>query len=218
MIVLYTALFGGSDRLKPAPAGVVDRCVCFTDDPTLKPQGWELVPYTVVSDPRREAWILRCQADRLFPDADVVIWLDASLEILDLPRLIHDAAPFDLAGLAHPERSSSYDEAAELIAIGQGDPESLRAQVAAYRAEGFPGAGLTTSGILVRRNTQAVVALNTIWAEELVKYAGDNTQVSLDYAAWRVGLPVAHLAGTYIDTPYVVYDHEEHHRRRRPYR
>lgn len=217
MIVLYTALLGGSDRLKPAPAGVVDRCVCYTDDLTIDPQGWELVGYQALIDARREAWRVRCHPEDLF-HADTVIWLDASLEILDLPRLVADAAPFDLAGLRHPERSSPYDEATELLAIGQGDAESLKAQVAAYRAEGFPGSMLTTSGILIRRMTPAVLQFNAFWSEQIERYRGDNTQVSLDYAAWRAGVPMAHLAGTYIDTPYIKYDHEEHHRRRRPYR
>ena len=71
MIVLYTAILGGSDRLHPAPRTGADRCVCFTDDTALErnANGWEIHRWELIATPRREAWLLRCQSHLLFPDA-----------------------------------------------------------------------------------------------------------------------------------------------------
>jgi hypothetical protein len=218
MTVVYTALLGGSDTLKPAPIGLADRCVCFTDAPAQDPKNWMLVPWSVIEDPRRDAWRLRCRPDLLFPTADRVLWLDASFEMLDVAALFRDAGDAELAGLHHHERSSCYAEGEELIAIGQSDEWPVRNQLTIYDELGFVPSGLTTAGILLRRRTPRVLAFNRLWEAEIARHPGDNTQLSLDYAAWIVGLPIVHLQGTYPDNPYVFYNGEDHHAHRRPYR
>lgn len=222
MIVLYTAILGGSDRLKPAPSVGADRCICFTDDTRLvqNAQGWEirLQPVGEGDNPRRLAWQLRCRSHVWFPGADLVVWLDASMFIRDFPRLVGDAGDADLVGMRHPERTSCVDEAEVLVADEKATLEGVTRQVDAYLADGYVPLSLTTAGILLRRHTPRVCAFNRRWASELARYPDDNTQLSLDYCAWKEGVPMTYVAGTYIDNPYLLYDHEEHARRRRPYR
>lgn len=222
--VIYTAVLGGSDTLKQAPVDCADRCYCYTDDPNWTgrdPKGWTFRPWVVIDSPRRDAWRIRCRPDLLFPTADQVLWLDASFSMLDIAALFSDAGAADLAGLHHHERRSCFQEGGELIEIGQSSSEDVYAQLGEYTRDGFgrwtPN-GLTTSGVLLRRRTPGTLAFNRRWEFEIARYPGDNTQLSLDYSAWKVGLAITHLTGTYPDNPYVLYDGEDHHLHRRPYR
>jgi hypothetical protein len=218
VIVVYTTIFGGSDSLKAAPSGA-SRCVCFVDDPSIyagQTRGWELVKHPA-PDPRREAWYLRCIAHRLFPEARKTVWIDASFTLTNLPRLLLASANHDLSGLRHHARNSCYDEGREIIKVGQADAASGQAQLSTYRGVGFSPAGLTISCILVRTNTPNVVAFNERWDAEIQKHPGDNTQMSIDYAAWKSGLSWHHLQGVRKNNPYAIHDHDDHKVRRQPY-
>ena len=219
MVIVYTSILGGSDSLKPVAKGA-DRCVCFVDDLEMCNRdalGWTLHVHPKAPDPRREAWRLRCVPHQLFEQYDTVVWIDASFTLTNLPLLLQDSRGHDLSGLRHQHRSSFYEEANELIRIGQSDEAAVKRQVAAYRAESFNPRSLTISCVLVRRHNHRVTAFNNRWAEEIRTHPGDNTQLSLDYAAWKAGTGVHHLTGVRKNNPYAVHDHWDHKKRRKPY-
>lgn len=219
MVVVYTTIFGQSDSLKRAPSDA-SRCVCFVDDLARyvgEPRGWELVQHDA-PDPRREAWHLRCLSHRLFPEARKTVWVDASFTLTNLPRLLLDSGGTYLAGLRHHTRKSCYEEGLELVRVGQSDVADVTQQLNGYRQAGFKPSRLTIGCLLVRANTATVAAFNEAWDEEIQQHPGDNCQLSLDYCAWKVGLPVHHLTGVRKDSPYAVHDHSDHKRRRQPYR
>lgn len=218
-VVVFTAILGGSDSLKPAPHGA-DQCVCFTDDVDRETQGWTLRPWTwsLTSTSRREAWRLRCVPHTLFEAYSTVIWVDASYTVTNLGLLLNDSAGFDLCGLRHHTRLSCYEEGREVVANGQADADDVDQQLMAYRRENFKPTALTVSCILVRSHTAQVTDFNELWDAEIQTHPGDNTQISLDYAAWKVGLRVHHLEGFRKATPYALHDHVDHKRRRKPYR
>lgn len=219
MIVVYTTIFGGSDSLKRAPSGA-SRCVCFVDDPQPyagETRGWELVQHPA-ADPRREAWHLRCIPHELFPEARKTVWIDASFTVTDLDTLLLDSGGHILSGLRHHARHTCYDEAREVVKVGQADGAAVQAHMDGYRREGFAPSALTISCILVREQTASVKAFNQLWAAEIQKHPGDNTQLSLDYCAWKTGVGVHHLKGVRKDNPYAIHDHSDHKRRRQPYR
>lgn len=223
MTIVYTAILGPCDSLKPAPVGA-DRCVCFTDDPAhvADPKGWDVhlwpAEHWIESDPRREAWRLRCVPHQLFADYDTVIWIDASFTLTDLPQLLRDSTGHDLSGLRHHTRTTCYEEGREIIRVGQAGAVHVNFQMDAYRRAGFRPSSLTISCVLVRTKTPTVQAFNESWAEEIRTHLGDNTQLSLDYSAWKVGLTVHPLQGGRKDNPYAQHDHADHKRRRQPYR
>lgn len=222
MTIVYTTIFGESDSLKPAPAGA-DRCVCFVDlwqgssdlDQRL---GWEIHLLGEPKEPRREAWRLRCIPQLLFPEADQTVWIDASFTVTDLPKLLADAKGSDLALLRHHRRHSCYDEGVELVSVGQSDKRDVQRQLDGYRREGFAPSSLSISCILVRRNNAKVTAFNELWDREIQAHPGDNTQLSIDYCAWKTGLKVTALKGSRLDNPYSVHDVRDHRKRRKPYR
>lgn len=218
-VVVYTTIFGGSDSLKRAPSGA-SRCVCFVDDPSIysgDTRGWELVKHAA-SDPRREAWHLRCVAHNLFRDARKTVWVDASFTITDLNRLLLDSSGHALSALRHHARHSCYDEGREVVRVGQSDQTSVSMQLNGYRREGFQPDELSISCIIVRENTSDVMAFNEAWDAEIKQHSGDNTQLSLDYCAWKTGVGVHHLHGVRKSNPYAIHDHTDHKKRRKAYR
>lgn len=214
MVVLFTALFGGSDRLKAAPAGP-DRCVCFTDDPKLAGSGWEFVRHPREKRPRRAARRVKLVPHEHFPQATASVWCDASIEIRDWPALMADANGADIACLPHPDRANCYDEGRTVIRLRIAHPYKVTKALEQYRADGFAPDALSTTGIFYRRHGARMVAFNELWRAQLALY-GTNDQVHVDYCAWKSGLGVKHLRGHYRDNPYAVYDRVDHHARRRP--
>lgn len=240
MVIVYTAILGGCDSLKPAPKGA-DVCLCFSDNPDhlAGPNGWTVKKWTAEDwwelDPRREAWRLRSVPHQLFDGTfdpehlvnkpfvipggySTSVWVDASFALSNLPKLLLDSSGHDLSALKHHKRSTCYAEAEEVVKVGQAEPFEVATQMAGYRCEGFNPSALSISCIIVRRNTPKVTAFNELWDAEIKKNPGDNTQLSIDYCAWKTGVGVHHLQGVRKDNPYAVHDHEDHKKRRKPYR
>lgn len=217
MVVVYTTIFGESDSLKKAPDGA-SRCVCFVDDPAKYPdaRGWDLVQVDT-KEPRRDAWYTRCVPHLLFPDARKTVWVDASFTITDLPRLLLDSGDHAIAALTHHSRKTCFEEGNEIVRVGQASAADIDAQLNRYRQEGFWQTRLSISCIIVRNNTPSVTAFNVKWRDEIRRHRGDNTQLSLDYAAWKAGLIVHPLQGVRKNNPYAIHDHSDHKRRRKPY-
>lgn len=216
-VVVFTTIFGESDSLKPAPAGAA-ACVCFTDRPRAHAdaKGWTIV-YRQASNPRREAWHLRCVPEQLFASYSRSVWIDASFTLTDLPRLLKHAGDAPVAALRHHERRTCYEEARRLVRNGQARKVDAEAQMAAYQSAGFQPDHLSIACIVVRDRSEQARAFGETWDREIARWPGDNTQVSLDYSAWVHGFSIAALKGTRHQNPYGVHDHHDHKRRRRPY-
>jgi len=215
-VIVYTTIFGASNRLPQAPAGA-DRCVCFVDAPYDDAKGWELVTEFPATNPRRRAWDLRCVPHELFSDYSRVVWTDASFTVTDLPRLLRDAGTAPIAALRHHHRRSPEQEGATLVKVGSANAEDIKRQLDGYRRERFTVSCVSISCVIVRDHSQAVQGFNQTWHAEINTHRGDNTQVSLDYSAWKHGLAIKALAGTRHENPYAVHDHLDHKRRRKPY-
>lgn len=220
--VVYTAIIGDCDSLKPAPAGC-DEAWCYVDrdrfnDFGVHAQGWNFAPVQAEGDPRRCAWRLRCLPTSILGAYDRIVWIDASFTLTDLPRLLRDSGSAPIAALRHHRRSNCYDEGRELVKVGQARPQDIRRQLADYQRAGFDPKHLSISCILVRDRSASVQRFNESWATDIDTYRGDNTQVSLDFCAWKHGLTIQALRGTRHANPYSTHDHADHKRRRRPYR
>lgn len=214
--IVYTTIFGESDSLKPAPQGV--EAVCFVDDPSAYPDalGWDL-RQAPARDPRREAWRLRCIPHLLFQAYERVIWIDASFTLTDVDRLLRDTGKAEIAALRHHRRSDCYAEGQEIAKVGQADARDVNRQLEAYNREHFRPSHLSISCVIVRSRSLAVQHFNETWNAEIQRHPGDNTQLSLDYAAWRHGLTIAPLTGSRHENPYATHDHSDHKKRRKPY-
>lgn len=218
--IVYTTIFGESDSLKPAPVGA-DLCVCFVDSLSYDhdPKGWELKLWSPDRGPRREAWYLRCVPHLLFEGYDRVVWIDASFTLTDLPLLLDHCGSMPICALKHDLRRDCYQEGQRLVDIGQSRIDDIVPQLEGYRRAGFAMTSrLSIACVLVRDHSPAVQKFNETWDREIKAHPGDNTQVSLDYSAWKHGLTIYALQGTRKANPYASHDHLDHRRRRRAYR
>lgn len=188
--VVYTAIFDDYEVLDdPGPIPEGWSRVCFTD--TLDHPAWRIVRMEPpVADPWRSIKILKLLAHQVFPNAEYSLWIDGNFSVrCDLDALVstylHDA---DIAVHAHPDRDCVYDEALVCMSLQRDAAVTMYAQMLRYAFEGFPRhAGLVAGGVLLRRHTEAVRALNELWHRE-VEGGSRRDQLSFNYAAWRLGL------------------------------
>jgi len=184
--IVYTAIFGDYDDLRPArwPG----RFVCFSDRP-LQVEGWQtvVVPERRFSGPTREARMFKLLAHQWFPGVAESLWLDGNAELLVPPdELFAYLDGADIAMCRHPTSRTLADEAALIVQLGKADPHQVQRQVARYG----PGLGpVGATSWLLRRHNDATRALNEMWWSELTVHTLRD-QLSLPHCLKRLGLPV----------------------------
>jgi hypothetical protein len=188
--VVYTAIYGGSDELKPLPRGTAG--VAFTDDPTLgdEPRGWEVIVDRLVhlGHPRLRAKYVKVHPHVVLPDADVTLWLDGSMELKPgWTTLLDSLSHWDAVFFRHHARDCIYEEVAASRggrpAIYAGQP--LEAQVQHYAEMPYgiePHGGLFASGCMLRRNNEFVEAFGEKWWHEICRWSIQD-QLSMPLAA-----------------------------------
>jgi hypothetical protein len=194
-ITVFCAIFGGYDRLHPPSNLNSDiNYVLFTDKQVSMP------PYEVrvVKPPysrRKTARYYKINATKWFPDSDVIIWHDGWLILKKDPALL---IPFlgenDIAMESHIERNCIYKEAEEVIRVRKVvDPKYPRAQMQKYRNEGMPeNYGLTSTFMIVRRNTETIRELEELWWHEVDNHSLRD-QLSFMYCCWKLGVECSRI-------------------------
>jgi hypothetical protein len=213
-VAVYTALFGGYDRLlEQADEPNVD-FVCFTDDPERTSETWQIREVVTDESPRRAARRLKTSAHDALDDYEWTIWVDARLSIRSpefVPTMLASADRSGMAVIAHRERHCAYDEAAEVYRKGFDTSDSLIRQVRRYRHERFPaGRGLYSTMVIARRNHDPRVReLDDRWQAE-IDAGSMRDQVSLPYVTWLLGFEptVVDLEPMRNDL-YVMHHHNE---------
>lgn len=216
-IVVFTALIGPAESAPlPGPDERDVRYVCFTDRPA---PGWEIRVASAdfaPRDPRRVARYIKTHPADLLPEHNVSIWIDASFDLVAKPSAIVAEAFGQFAqivALRHPDRDSIDAEGAEIKRLVLAPPEDVDRQLASYRAQGFHKTRLTTTGLVVRSNSRDVARFNARWWAEIETFTLRD-QLSVDYAAWKCGLPIGYLPGNYRANEYARYRRDRHRERR----
>jgi hypothetical protein len=215
-IVVCTAWFGKADALKPprVPNPRVPM-LCLTDR-SDQVRGWRMHK-TVRTD--RPRWLARWAKTNFewVPPAHVVIWMDASFELLvDPVELVRAAAATNapVVALRHPDRSRISDEAEAIIRAAQAPAPAVRAQLETYQAAGFdtpanPQRLLSSTGLLVSWMSPDVRRFFAAWWQEITTHTLRD-QLSFDYTAWKERIPIGYLPGHYRHNPFARYDHTTH--------
>jgi hypothetical protein len=214
--VVFTAIYGGYDPLRPVPdearrEGL--RYLCFTDDPHLWADGWEVIHLPLGSPPWMAAKAVKILGRPLPPETERSIWLDASLVFSNDSTTIFDEFSTDL-GLFRHWRGCLYHEAKRCKQRRKDDPERIEAQVSRYREAGHPPRwGLWMGGFLFRRHTPAIATFNELWWAEICQTTRRD-QISLPFILRTTCLEFTtipgHLRGEYFRL-------RPHNRRRRLY-
>lgn len=210
-VAVYSCVTNGYDRVLPPldPVPGVDH-ILFTDRPDVPVRGWQVRPLQMAEDlsPALANRYHKLLPHKVLPDHGASLYLDANIQIKAslaplLDAVLADPAPF--AVYAHPGRTTVAEEVASCLAADRvRDRDAIRAELEAYRAEGFPDAGtLTGNSILIRRHhdPRVIAAMETWW--DLVARRSGRDQISLPYLRWKLDLPVQVLRPHFsIESPY----------------
>ena len=117
MNVIYTAISGNYDRLRPHPPVKGCRFIAFVDEPEKHAnEGWEvrkLIPCH--SDPSRNSKRYKILAHEMFPEAKHSLWVDGNIAIqkeFSLNRMIRKyLTEHDIALYPHRKKDCAYREA-----------------------------------------------------------------------------------------------------------
>lgn len=177
MVGIYTAMFGGYDRLHvQVDQDVEATWTVFTDNPELEaPAPWRVVLAPGrYSHPRMSAKWFKCTPDAVIPLSES-IWIDANTEVTS-PSFAREALECindGIALFAHPQRDCIYDEAEASLRLAPAKYGQLpiAGQVEHYRQLGHPEhAGLFACGTIARRIDDRVRRLGERWLDECVMW------------------------------------------------
>jgi len=202
-VVIYTAVSGSYDDLKP-PAFRPPHCdfVVFSDQP-LDVEGWQVRPLNYLHpDPTRAARFVKLHPHLYFPDYEHSIWLDGNIgvhgDIREFFRRLKD--DMFLGIFVHPLRDCIYVEGDECIKRKKDDPEIINRHVARYREAGFPEkSGLWETNVVIRRhNDPRCIETMTEWWREM-EIGSRRDQISLPVVAKRLSVEIAGLGAPQVD-------------------
>jgi hypothetical protein len=207
-VLFYTALFGATGTLHEFDTRGY-QFYCFTDEPRAS-KTWHVVRQPRHESPRLDAkWYKCCPPDNL-PPHDVLIWIDASIELLDVQAFtdmcLAALGEKDIAFFRHPDRSDIYAEAAVSIEMPKYAGQLLTEQTEAYRIEGLPEHALWAGGVIVRRaSSLAAQQLGSRWYHEIRRWSLQD-QLSLPFALWKLDITPGEIQGSV----YGTYAHRHH--------
>jgi hypothetical protein len=195
--VVYTAVFGGYDIPAGVDAGWNCDFVCFTDEPSLRPEGWrvELVKDLKLSpaDANRKYKML---PHLYLEEYSKSLYIDGNIQINVDPSIIF--AKYDNASIAapkHRERDCAYDEARTCFELGLLEKSEYEAQTREYCERLFPKHyGLTENNILIRhhKNPLIIRLMDEWWAE--YRRWGKRDQIILPYLLWKNNVGITYIA------------------------
>ncbi len=194
--LVYTALFGGNERLceQPTAVGSSIEFVCVTDDPNLTSKTWRIV----VAAPRfpndhiRSARYLKVMGPPAsFGAFDETLWIDNRVVLKEAPlglfeRMLRSA---DFALPFHDYNNAVSDEFTAVLQRGYDDPRRVREQAAHYglsQPSSLQERAYWTA-ILFRRTTPLVEATMRHWMDDILRYSRRD-QLSIRAAVDRTGI------------------------------
>jgi hypothetical protein len=221
-VVLYTCTFLDYDQVfSPLRLSAGVDHVLIADRRPRFVRGWRWRPLPPEVDGLSQSLANRhCKffAHRLFPDADISIYVDGNTLILDdLGPLVAEfaASGAEIGLFAHRERGDIYAEFETGRRSGRIPPDDAArgaAQLARYRAAGLPeDHPFTENGIIFRRHGgPRLDAAMTLWWEEITTYTRRD-QISLPYVLHATGIAAKVWDWNYkYENPYFVrYPHRD---------
>lgn len=208
MLVVYTTVIGDTKPLHDPQIPSHSRFVCFTDQ-DITSTTWEIVRIPHSSTPARDCRRLKQLSHVVFPEATASLWMDSNFSLQVDPCELAERNPQPISTFRHPHRDRISEEAKVIISHGKGKAATIMAQLAAYQADGFdtdanPQACISTGGFILRRHCEAVKAFNDRWHHE-VQTRSLRDQMSIDYSAWKTGLPMHHFPGSHLDNRFASF-------------
>jgi hypothetical protein len=160
-LCVYTASYGDYEVLREQPISYQTSVpfFCFSDDPNLKSQTWEILhePTIFKKDPVRSQRLLKIKPPDLVQKYKNSIYIDSSCLLLKNPiEVFENLEPRNgLTLLSHPFRDSIIDEFMAIIDLGLDDYNKVYEQLHHYmdtNPESLMQRPYST-GLIIRDNT-----------------------------------------------------------------
>ena len=213
-IVIYTAIFGEYDDLKDPE--YIDQnidYICYTDNPDLKSNIWEMRCVTKTLNgvsSRRAAKIYKILPHMYFCDYDISVWIDGSAKIIgDIKMYIKGYMKYsNILFCPHPWNDCIYQEAEYTFKNRLFEElEKLKRQMEVYEKQNMPKHnGIISGGFIIRRHNDPVIKKNMVdWWKEIENYSTQD-QISFAYIAWKNHL-IYDVSDLWIyRNPYVIFE------------
>lgn len=210
--VAYTFIIGSYDNLKtPLVISEGWDYICFTDNPKLKSDVWDvrLTPRKgddLRLEDKKFAMKHMILSHQYLAGYDLSLSVGGQIQInCDLNEFIRDYfnEDDDMMIPIHPDRDCIYDEGEACKKYRKDDPARLDAQMKRYREEGYPPHnGLYETGIIgMKHDRPNLKAMCELWWGE-VKRESQRDQMSLNYAIWKS--PPIKISGLNRDQLYLI--------------
>lgn len=192
-IIVYTTLLGDYERLIEQPVAKQSkvRFVAITDNPHLVSETWEtfIYPQGFKHDANRESRRAKISPHLFFPDVDISIYIDNSVQLKMIPeQIVHDLLDkkTDFVCFKHPWRTCLYEEALEVLKSDMDTYDRVLEQINHYRKDEYPQQnGLIAGFFLLRKhNNDNTKKVMTQWFEHVLRYSRRD-QLSFNYVAWK---------------------------------
>lgn len=198
-IAIYTCIIGAYDKLRQ-PAALADGFdfICFVGqgEEHAETDGfWQIreLPFTL-GDKHLDSRYPKMHPQELLPDYECSVWIDGNIEILDntiyKAARIKEAAGVGYAGVSHPDRDCTYEEAKKCRDMRYISWFGLARIWATLAFVGLPRhAGLFEDNLIFRRHgKQEIVAFDAMWWDKVLHFCRRD-QLSVMWCLRKCGIP-----------------------------
>lgn len=199
--VIYTAVFGGYDKLEdPLYVNPNLDYYAFTDVDLPQGSVWKKFdisryPHLKGLDSYHLAKYIKMFPYEFFPNYDFSIWIDGNVTLIaDIYPIAIMAQDRPMATYANPLHDCIYTEAEYMIFQGRLSKEGAAVQLNDYRTAGFPEHfGMREFSIIYRNHLYTEwYELMKIWWEHVTKYTMRD-QISFPYILWENGKTIDYI-------------------------
>lgn len=208
-MVVYTANFGGYDRLRSTPFKDVEH-ILFTDE-DVQVAGWKtIIVDRMFNNPARENRYYKLQPHLLFPNQQT-LYLDASMSLKTHPERLLEwfrqqtTPDADLYAIRHPLGHTLPMEFAWLREKGIVDEKLLSEMEKRYNSVPKNSVGIEARLLINTGNT--INFFNTWWNE--VKNYAHRDQPSFHYAKHETKPSIATLPMKQVRPHFNIYPHKK---------
>jgi FkbM family methyltransferase len=182
--------------------GVTDY-VCFTDDPELHSDFWQIVvvPKTLL-DPHRRSKGFKHRPHIFFPNHEASLYIDNTVELSCEPSSFFKQMSIKNSSFMmfkHPDRNCVYDEAEVVKNLCFDDPDIINKQMDHYRKKRYPSRnGLHATTVMLRKHNDPKIKIAmTEWHSQVLRYS-KRDQLSFDVVRHLFDLKVDAFEGRLI--------------------
>jgi len=193
-VVLYTAIFGPFDQLKPMTFVDDFDYFCISDRAIDAPKPWKIISVSRPSHDRsKSARYFKHKPSIFFSHYDYNIWLDATH--FQKSSLLGLIGVQDICAMSHYESKTIMDEFESCVRLRKDNPDLMKMQVDSYYRDGFDDStGVFSTACLIRRNTKSVEALQEIWWQQIDRWSRRD-QISFPYCLWKLKMSCGVIPG-----------------------